>query len=282
MMDSMRTLNTSLPSSSPKARLNDPPEQLLQAFRSAALSVTTLYKTAASEQSRARQAGYQEALEDLLSFLDSEHLGFGDGEGWRVRQWATERVDQGDTTLSTSGPTDSDDEKTEVDRARSSSPVVQPEGNGDEAPTDLQSASDSMTSTHTQTEERQTTVTPVPFTFRSSLSLPKHQDLDMSGCNQEPSTSVQPASSENRPSPPTSGHSTPSVRVEVVPRSSRHRNSSSHNRMCTRSLNFLGTLGTGAGYKRKIPFGEFFDVANSGNARDGAAKRGRFTREPST
>ncbi|KAI9780124.1 MAG: hypothetical protein M1816_003179 [Peltula sp. TS41687] len=288
-MDSMRTLNTSLPSSSPKARTNDPPEQLLQAFRSAALSVTKLYKTAASEQSRARQTGYQDALEDLLSFLDSEHLGFGDGEGWKVRRWATERIDQGDTTLSiaTSAPTDSDDEKTEVDRARSSSPVVQPEGNGEEqSSTDLPSETpESISSTQAQVEERQTVVTPTPFTFRSSLPMPKPQDHDMSGVTQGSSTTVQPTPPpDNRASnPPSSSLSTPSVRVEVVPRSSRHRNSSSHNnRMCTRSLGFLGTLGTGAGYKRKIPFGEFFDVTSSGNGRDGTTKRGRFTREPST
>lgn len=277
-MDSMRMLNTSLPSSSPKVRRNDPPEQLLQAFRSAALSVTTLYKTAASDQSRARQAGYQEALEDLLSFLDSEHLGFGDGEGWSVRQWATERLDQGETTLSTSGPADSDDEKTEVDRGRSSSPVLQPEGNGEDAATDLQPTANPVTLTQTPSEERQTTIASAPFTFRSSLSLPKHQDLDMSGSTQDPSTLVQP---ENRAPIPPSSHSTPTMRLEVVPRSSRHRNSGSHNKMCTRSLSFLGTLGTGPGYKRKVPFGEFFDIASSGNGRDGGAKRGRFSREPS-
>lgn len=279
----MRTLNTSLPSSSPKARLNDLPEELLQAFRSAALSVTTLYKTAASEQSRARQTGYQEALEDLLSFLDSEHLGFGDGEGWRVRQWATERLDQGDTTLSTSGPTDSDDEKTEVDRARSSSPAVQPEGNAEEASTDLPSGPDATPSTQSQNEETQAITAPTTtFTFRSSLSLPRHQDLEMIGTSQDPPTSVQPASSDHRPPLPHSSHSTPAMRLGVVPRSSRHRNNGSNNKMCTRSLSFLGTLGTGAGYKRKIPFGDFFDVASGGGARDGTAKRGRFNREPST
>ena len=77
----MRSLNTSLPRTSPR-RNQQPPEELLSAFKAAALSVTNLYKNAASEQARSRAAGYQDALDDLLSFLDKENLGLGDGEGW--------------------------------------------------------------------------------------------------------------------------------------------------------------------------------------------------------
>lgn len=68
----------------------DPPEQLLDAFRAAALSVTKLYKTSATAQSRARQEGYQEAIDDLLSLLDREDLSHSD-EIRRVRRWAAER-----------------------------------------------------------------------------------------------------------------------------------------------------------------------------------------------
>ncbi|RMZ90643.1 hypothetical protein DV736_g2130, partial [Chaetothyriales sp. CBS 134916] len=90
-MDSMRSLNTSLPaaySSRPAPR-----EQLLQAFKTAALSVTNLYKSAAADQQSSRTAGYQDALDDLLRMMDSENLGVQDGEGWRIRQWVTERYD---------------------------------------------------------------------------------------------------------------------------------------------------------------------------------------------
>ncbi|KAI9823195.1 MAG: hypothetical protein M1832_002639 [Thelocarpon impressellum] len=118
-MDSMRSLNTSLPTSSPKGHRRDPPEQLLQAFRSAALSVTTLYKTAAADQERSHQAGYQEALDDLLAFLDHENLGLDDGEGWKVRQWATERLDGAQTSV------ESDDEKVESEQ-RSGHPSISP------------------------------------------------------------------------------------------------------------------------------------------------------------
>src|SRR6266516_2027032 len=120
-MDSMRSLNTSLPASSPPKPNFGPPEQLLQAFKSAALSVTNLYKTASADQNRARAEGYQDALDDLLLFLDKEHLGLGDGEGWRVRQWATERLDGREPPMQTN---DSDDERGQRDaRARSDSPV---------------------------------------------------------------------------------------------------------------------------------------------------------------
>ena len=111
-MDSMRSLNTSLPSSTSHVQ---PPEQLLQAFKAAALSVTNLYKSAVTDQAQAKQLGYQEAIEDLLHFLDRKHLGLGDGEGWQVRQWATERLD-GVPSHSES----EDDDKP----ARSASPAV--------------------------------------------------------------------------------------------------------------------------------------------------------------
>ena len=91
----MRSLNTSLPRTSTRRRAAQPSGELLQAFKSAALSVTQLYKTAAADQEKARLAGYQDALDDLLSYLDQENIGVGDGEGWSVRKWATERLDSG-------------------------------------------------------------------------------------------------------------------------------------------------------------------------------------------
>lgn len=293
-MDSMRTLKTSLPSSSPRARLGDPPEQLLQAFRSAALSVTTLYKTAASEQSRARQAGYQEALDDLLSFLDMEHLGLGDGEGWKVRRWATERLDRGENGGSTAGHADSDDEKAEADQARSSSPALQEEGVGEEAPTETQADPDCLLATRAHTSgpagpvpfgERHPAIGSAAFTFRSPFPLPsRFQDLDTTGHIQDTSATAQPLLPDHRATIAASSLPPSATRREALSRSSRHhRNSVSSSRMATRSLGFLGSLGMGSGYKRKIPFGDFFDVASSGSAKDiigGVSKRGRFNREP--
>jgi hypothetical protein len=76
---------------------SESPEQLLDAFKAAALSVTKLYKTSAAAQAKARVDGYQDCLDDILSFLDKENMGLSDGEGWRIRRWATERLEGRDT-----------------------------------------------------------------------------------------------------------------------------------------------------------------------------------------
>ncbi len=276
-MDSMRSLNTSLPT----ARSNSPPEQLLQAFRAAALSVTTLYKTAASEQSTARHLGYQEALEDLLSFLDAKHLGLDDGEGWQVRQWATERLDPGNVCRSASVPPESDDEKVDNERARSSSPPNQTEGSGDDG-----SENSNRRSPPSQPPAASSFPNPLgdhsatAFTFASSLVMPKLQDLDMAGSEHGmPGSSYHGRRTDTQASgsPSKAG---PALRFEVVPRSSRHRHSSSA-RAGSRGVS---TLGSGAGHKRKVALGEFFDLAGLGNTRDGfgnSAKRGRFGRDSS-
>lgn len=84
---------------------SESPEQLLDAFKAAALSVTKLYKTSAAAQAKARADGYQDCLDDILSFLDKGSMGLSDGEGWRIRRWATERLEGRE-----SPPADSDDE----------------------------------------------------------------------------------------------------------------------------------------------------------------------------
>lgn len=114
-MDSMRSLNRSLPSSAPIQARTAPPEQILQAFKQAALSVTNLYKAAATDQEKARQGGYQDAIEDLLHFLDRENIGLQDGEGWRIREWATAQHSHGGILPQS----DDDDETSEQDPAHS-------------------------------------------------------------------------------------------------------------------------------------------------------------------
>ncbi|RKU49389.1 hypothetical protein DL546_004829 [Coniochaeta pulveracea] len=76
---------------------SESPEQLLDAFKAAALSVTKLYKTSAAAQAKARADGYQDCLDDILSFLDKESIGLSDGDGWTIRKWATERLEGRDT-----------------------------------------------------------------------------------------------------------------------------------------------------------------------------------------
>ena len=278
-MDSMRSLNKSLPRS-PKQRAAQPPEQLLQAFRTAALSVTNLYKTAASDQAQARRAGYQDALDDVLAFLDKENLGLGDGEGWRVRQWATERLDG---SLPAHTGSDTEDERGEIEkRARSSSPVVQRK----ESREILQESHHSRSSSPAKVAPTlEPTLEPLPiqvnattkpevFSFRSAIPYP--QDIDMQTADTASSATTI---SDSQPQTPAT-MSTPAVRVEVVPRGSRtpHRNVNHTSRHNTRLATSTRSLGSGVGSKRRIPYGEFFDISSLGDGKDGSGGGGKRSR----
>ncbi|KAI9838804.1 MAG: hypothetical protein M1838_004487 [Thelocarpon superellum] len=269
-MDSMRTLNTSLPGSSPKARARDPPEQLMQSFRAAALSVTTLYKIAAADESRAHRAGYQEALDELLAFLDHENLGLDDGEGWTVRQWATERLDGSHTSV------DSEDEKGEMTtRARSSSPAPPRNEAREEIPlTRRGTRSASPVRTSSAPPNPPSAAAPVvsdSFTFCAGVSYPPQHDTDMISDDAE---SAPSASKSTQISPIT--NATFSSKTDGLSRSSRHRHSG-HSRMTTRASS-INALPAGTGYKRRFPFGELFDLGSVGIGRDGSSpgKRGRY------
>ena len=269
-MDSMKTLNRSLPKSSIL-----PPEKLLQAFKTAALSVTNLYKTAAIDQARARQAGYQDALDALLTFLDKENLGLGDGEGWRVRQWATERLDG-----SGSGQvgSESDDERGEIEKHSGSpsptvihkvvsEPIRQQALSRSSSPTRV----DEVRPPPPSSPQRNNTV-PQTETFSFHSSHPFPVDIEMQP--QEPIQ--QPELIPHNPAPLV----TPAVRVEVLPRGSRtpHRHSNHSNRHNTRSSTTLRPLG-GAGSKRRMAFNEFFDIGNLGDGvgGGGSGKRSRMS-----
>jgi hypothetical protein len=270
-MDSMRSLNTSLPGTSPsKQHGTEPPEQLLQAFKAAALSVTKLYKTAAADQSRARSEGYQDALDELLVFLDREDIGLSDGEGWKIRRWATERLD-GRDTVSQHAESDDDTEKQE----RGSSPVLE------------RTQSATQLSTRTASPVRTESVTPIipppifeqptmlppasTFTFRSSHPYPQDTDMNLSDLNLSDSRG-QPLDAtivSHRSQSPSA-----SITITRPSRSASRLNQT--NRHNTRTPN---SIGRGAGQKRKINLGEFFDIGNLGHGKDGfggGGKRGRF------
>ncbi|KAL1866637.1 hypothetical protein Plec18167_008969 [Paecilomyces lecythidis] len=287
-MDSMRSLNTSLPSAS----RSQPPEQLLQVFKSAALSVTNLYKTAITDQAQARQAGYQDAIEDLLTFLDRENLGLDDGEGWKIRRWATERADG--TGVASS---DSDDERGDVEKpTRGSTPATartqRPETDASTQPS--RSTSPPRTEPVAQpqsqpppqqqgvppaAEESNPFARPAVFTFTAGPQFPQsyEQDVDMGSEN---AASVNSSSSEDSVSV-SSNLTPPSVGVSVLPRNSRaqHRHANSA-RNSARSSTREASAGLGAslGSKRKFNVPDFFDLSGLGT-RDmfGGGKRGRFT-----
>lgn len=275
----MRSLNTSLPRSPRRRRSNPPPEQLIQTFKAAALSVTNLYKTAAADQRRAREAGYQDALDDLLALLDKENLGLDDGEGWRVRQWATERLDGSSITHSGS---DSDDERGEtIKRTRSSSPVLQrsiPRESdhsrqipGSSSPVRHASVPAPVPMAPPPSIELPTQQKPEVFSFVSAHPYPQDTDMQTSD---NPSNTTSPA--ELQPVGQVSNTS-PAVRLEVVPRGSRAGNRSS--RHSSKPPGGVRSLGQGAGSKRGFRFGDYeFDLGGDGRDNSGGGgKRGRYT-----
>jgi hypothetical protein len=278
-MDSMRSLNTSLPGTSPpKQQMGGPPEQLLQAFKSAALSVTTLYKTAAANQSKARAEGYQDALDELLTFLDKEDIGLSDGEGWRIRRWATERLDGRD---SMNHNAESEDEAVEKNDGPLS-PIIQrsqsvtrlspnPKTTRAASPTRADSAPPNNPTLEPPAAEPLPVSIPQQshFTFRASHPYPQDSEAIISDL--EMSDNVRTHNHDG--SVTTSNPS--GITISRPPRaSSRHSNHSTRN-----NPRNLGSIGRGAGQKRKINIGEFFDIGNLGHGKDnfgGGGKRGRF------
>ncbi|TID16633.1 hypothetical protein E6O75_ATG11751 [Venturia nashicola] len=288
-MDNLRSLNTSLPStSSPRRQPSQPPELLLQLFKDAALNVTTLYKTAAAEHQSRYNEGYQDALEELLNFLDNKNLGLQDGEGWSVRQWATERFN-GTTAAATTSTSESEEEAEAENRARSSSPVLQRKSSRDQLQTPTHHAQVSATSTlpsnsrlgsaplvapavidQVPREQSHTLMIPpqTDFTFQSSHQYPSVHDIEMDN-----------SSSEGNNSP---AGSTLHVNIHRPRHNSRHSNrnnkssinSSNNNRSSSNT-----SLGPGAGVKRRQPTADFFDLGgfNGKDHTGGGGKRSRFT-----
>lgn len=258
----MRSLNSSLPRSYSQNRRRQPNGELLQAFKAAALSVTQLYKTAAAEEDTARDAhiaGYQDALDDLFTYLDEQNIGLGDGEGWQVRTWATQRHQ----SLNNSAPTGEGEMvplEDEDKRTRSISPTMQHKSTPQYQSVSVQT--ESTTADPNDGQPRHDLDRNDIFHFRSPLAFPASHDLDLD------SNTVQ--------------QSSPSLRLEVVPRTSRapsHR-PGHHSRNADRVPSIsLGSLGHSVGSKRKLPLHEFFDVSGLGGNKDGHSpgKRARLT-----
>lgn len=238
-------------SSPTKNAAGDSPEQLLDVFRAAALSVTKLYKTSAAAQAKARVEGYQECLEDLLLFLDKQNIGVGDGEGWQIRRWATERFDGRDPT------NQSMESEDEVDRNEpASSPEVQraedntttqpePPMRTDSAPPAPVAVQD-LTSTSAAPPPPAPTSIVVPtqenFTFQSSMAYPQDSDLSMANLDLS-----DRAASNN-------AH-------HITPHSFRPRN----NKSVQRPRNPNNHMSRSAGQKRKhINIAEIFDLGSIG------------------
>ncbi|EME82743.1 uncharacterized protein MYCFIDRAFT_211140 [Pseudocercospora fijiensis CIRAD86] len=278
-MDSMRHLSTSLPRQRGEY-------DLAADFRNAARSVTDLYRNAVASQNTARAGGYQDALDDLLAFLDKENLGLMDGEGWRVRQWATERLDT-DPTRQAGAAHAEDDDDTNIttvkddDKAteRSSSPEVQRKPHLPLSSSDLAeeiSTPRRVVSEPPQAPLHQRSLPQSDFTFESNHAYPvsthdrdTNADMEMDASN--PAPPIQAFTASSNPS------SAEAVRIVQRPtRSTRHSNHNRRNNGSnTPTLSF--NLGAASGSKRKIPYPDFFDISgiNDGSDRKDGSGTGR-------
>ncbi|GAB7343542.1 hypothetical protein MBLNU457_1552t1 [Dothideomycetes sp. NU457] len=270
-MDSMRSLNTSLPRATPRRPAAGPqaPEDILTAFKAAALSVTTLYRAAANDQVRSRAAGYQDALDDLLAFLDKENIGLGDGEGWRVRQWATERLDGSERAEND----DDEEEAQEEERLRHQSPELVRETahrqteqtTQQQTPTPSEPTSTALPPpTVFGSTQQQAPTTPPAFVFRSAHTYPTNHDREMNMDSNETPDHEQQTYETQAETP---------VRMELPPKQRARQNRNTISRSTTSNR----ALGSGAGTKRRVPFDDFFNISglNFDTTKDGSERGGK-------
>ncbi|GAB1316237.1 Fungal N-terminal domain-containing protein [Madurella fahalii] len=234
--------------------------ELLEAFKAAALSVTKLYKTSASAQAKSRADGYQDCLEDLLTFLDKENIGLANGEGQKIRKWVTERLEGRDTT-SPSLESDDEAEKAEV-------PVSSPQvprsattttlHSGDKCEVQMRDSAPPILATipcpSSPAVEEVDIVVPSQETFTFQSSQPYPQDAAMRLANLDLSDSQQHGSTNRS-----------------TPRCGRSRNARAGPR---------ASLGRGAGQKRKVNLAEIFDLGSLdyGNGKDMFGSGGKRSR----
>lgn len=238
--------------------------ELLDAFKAAALSVTKLYKTSAQAQAKSRADGYQDCLEDLLSFLDREHLGLQNGEGQKIRKWVMDRTEGRDAT---SPPLESDDEAERSDAPVLSSPQMQRA-----TPAAVQHLRDKgeLLTRDSSAPPILTTVPvpPSPAVEEVDIAVPSQETFNFQTSHPYPHDEALRLANLNLSDPQTISSSN-----TRTPRSGRNRNGRTGPRT---------SLGRGAGQKRKVNLAEIFDLGSldQGNGRDmfgSGGKRSRFT-----
>ena len=239
-------------------------KDLLETFKAAALSVTKLYKTSAAASSKARADGYQECLEDLLSFMERQKLDL-DGPVVAIRQWALDRQDGRDGTVPAPdvGILSEDD----ATGAPPSSPVVsraepvEKHGGSSSSSSSSSSIDTDMKAVPSSTGSNDTTALPVmptreTFTFQSPIPYPTdHPYPNLATLELSDHTNQQPQ------------HHHQQTKVKARIRSDARR------------LNRSSSLRSLTGQKRKINFDELFDLSSLGKDPFGGigGKRSRHT-----
>lgn len=218
---------------------NDSPEQLLDVFKAAALSVTKLYKSSVAAETKARTDGYQECLDDLSAFLDREGQNLGEGGLLRLRKWASERREGRELSPQSSESEEEAEKPTETTSTTTNNPVpaqAQADAMADSAP--AAPAAEPHRPVEFVVPSRE------DFTFQSDHQYPNIELLDLSERSQTNNHTPRPRRSNKTGALRTSGH-----------------------------------LGRGAGSKRRMDFDDFFGGCFGGKDPfgGGGGKRSRHT-----
>lgn len=220
---------------------NESPEQLLDVFKAAALSVTKLYKSSVAAETKARSEGYQDCLDDLLVFLSKEGQTLGDAGTSKLRKWASERRDGREPT-----PQGSESED-EVEKAESAQRhETQPATSSTPTPVQTTSTPAPLTGDNLPTPHF-IVPTQDTFNFQSEHPYPDIELLDLS---------------DSKPQASMGHHGSKSIR----PRPSKT------------SMKSSGPLGRGAGIKRRMDLDDLFGGCFGGkDPFNGGGKRSRHT-----
>lgn len=180
----LTSLSSTLPRSNPSSEdpdLEPSSTLLLAAFKQTALSVTTLYKTAANEAERSRREGrtegYHDCLDDLLLFVDKVEGRCEARTLEMLRQWAlSKRRKVGGNGAKSKARREDREESVDseelpmMDNPRSSSPSPQEQQNPTPPPPQPVNNTPSSTKSAPSDIRQQTGV----FSFRSNVDLPRH------------------------------------------------------------------------------------------------------------
>ncbi|KFH40690.1 hypothetical protein ACRE_086190 [Hapsidospora chrysogenum ATCC 11550] len=225
---------------------NGSPEQLLDVFKEAALSVTKLYKASVAAETRARAEGYQDCLDDLIAFLDKDGQSLGEKGASKLRKWAAERREGREPSLPRC---ESDEEADKPDIAPQPEHVQNDNPSDNPSPTTDQPVSQPVADNVTMlADEPRPPQFIVPsqdnFNFQSDYPYPNIELLDLSD---------------------TRGH------VHHSPRQTR-------NRQGKPGLRPASHLGRGAGTKRRMDLDDLFGGYFGGkDASNGGGKRSRHS-----
>lgn len=181
----LTSLSSTLPRSNPS---NEDPDQLsstllLAAFKQTALSVTTLYKTAANEAERSRREGraegYQDCIDDLLLFVEKVEGRCDKNTLETMRQWALSRRRKAGGTSKPKPrredreeSIDSEELPTIDNNAESASP--QPQQQNSPPSPQQQHSVDNSPPKHIKSQTSDMLQQTPVFSFRADMDLPRH------------------------------------------------------------------------------------------------------------